>query len=88
VDQVKDIDDTDNGGSDVVDVLDELEMPEGGDDAIDLDEIDGDHFDIEEGIDGDSSFLCDHLSARATAENVAGHKPDVPKKSAWTVTDF
>ncbi len=80
--QVKDIDDTDNGGSDVVDVLDELEMPEGGDDAIDLDEVDGDHFDIEEGIDGDSSFLCNHLSACATAENVTGHKPDVPKKNA------
>ena len=62
--QVKDIDDMDNSGSDVVDVLDELEMPEGGDDAVDLDEVDGDHFDIEEGIDSDSSFLCDHLSAR------------------------
>ena len=68
--QVKDIDDMDNSGSDVVDVLDELEMPEGGDDAVDLDEIDGDHFDIEEGIDGDSSFLHDHLSACATTENV------------------
>ena len=70
MDQVKDIDDMDNGGLDVVDVLDELEMPEGGDDAIDLDEINGDHFDIEEGIDGDSSFLHDHLSACASTENV------------------
>ena len=75
VEQAQDIDNMGNGGSDVVDVLDELEMPEGGDDAIDLDEINGDHFDIEEGIDGDSSFLHDHLSAHATTENVTGHKP-------------
>ena len=25
-------------------------------------------------------YLCDHLSAHATTENVTSHKPDVPKK--------
>ena len=80
VEQARDIDNMDNSGSDVVDVLDELEMPEGGDDAIDLDEIDS-----------DSSFLHDHLSTHATTENVMGHEPsDVPKKCAIakTVMDF
>ena len=71
--QVKDIDDTDNGESDVVDVLDELEMPEGGDDAIDLDEVDGDHFDIEcQGV--SETRNVSHPSAHGTPMNLRNRR--------------
>src|SRR5260370_41216549 len=90
--EVEDIDNAEHGGSDVVDVLDELEMHEGGGDDVDLDEVDGDQFDIEDGINGDSSFLCDHLHTHAMTEGIMGHEPDVPKKcivlKTETVADF
>src|SRR5260370_12737420 len=77
--EVEDIDNAEHGGLDVVDVLDELEMHEGGGDDVDLDEVDGDQFDIEDGINGNSSFLCDHLCTHAMTEGIMRHEPHLPK---------